>query len=443
MDRRKFGRTTLAALLAQAASQTWPGRAALAEQSSPLRVEGDRLNANLQELSKYGRNQVGGVSRVAYSEADRQAREWVLRLMADAGLDARIDAAGNLMGRRDGRDPSLPPLMTGSHIDTVVEGGNYDGTVGALGAVEVAHRLEEARIVTRHPLEVVVFQGEEHGHIGSRAMAGGLTEQELDVAYNADLTRREGIAFIGGDPSRIQEVRRARGEIAAFVELHVEQGGTLERLGVDIGVVEGIVAVDRWNITVDGVANHGGATPMDQRQDAGLAAARFIDAVHRIVTSVPGRQVATVGQIQAHPGAFNIIPGRVDLSLEMRDLEEDKLERIFERISAETRELSRATGTTFSFNQFYDHEAAPTDERIRAAIDVQTERLGLSAEWMPSAAGHDAQSIHRIAPIGMIFVPSIGGVSHSAAEYSRPQDITNGANVLLHSLLELDRLDWS
>ena len=219
---------------------------------------------------------------------------------------------------------------------------------------------------------------------------------------------REGIAFIGGDPSRIQEVRRARGEIAAFVELHVEQGGTLERLGVDIGVVEGIVAVDRWNITVDGVANHGGATPMDQRQDAGLAAARFIDAVHRIVTSVPGRQVATVGQIQAHPGAFNIIPGRVDLSLEMRDLEEDKLERIFERISAETRELSRATGTTFSFDQFYDHEAAPTDERIRAEIAVQAERLGLSAESMPSAAGHDAQSIHRIAPIGMIFIPSVG-----------------------------------
>lgn len=433
MNRRDFNQRLLSALapifVSQGDLRLW--------QTRP-RANGKRLNDHLLALSEFGKNPQGGVSRMGYTEADRQAREYAMNLMRAAKLDVSIDAAGNIVGRRPGTDAMLPPLVIGSHIDSVPQGGNYDGDVGSLGAIEAAQALAEHDVMLRHPLEVIIFQYEEGGLTGSRALSGELTEQNLDVVSTSGKTIREGIAFIGGNPERIEGVRRKKGDVAAYVELHIEQGGVLDREKIDIGIVEGIVGIRDWDVTIDGVANHAGTTPMNQRRDALLAAAKFIQAVNRIVTAKPGQQVGTVGRIQASPGAPNVIPGRVVLSLELRDLDAAKIESLHLALRAESRRISTDTNTQFSFREWNTNLPAPTHPQIRRVIAGAAKELGLSSKMMPSGAGHDAQSMARLAPIGMIFVPSVGGISHSPKEFSRPDDIENGANVLLRTVIELD-----
>jgi N-carbamoyl-L-amino-acid hydrolase len=404
-----------------------------------LRVNSKRVMDHLFALAEFGKNPQGGVSRVAYSDADKQGREYVLGLMRDAKLDTTIDAGGNLIGRRAGSATGLKPLLIGSHIDTVPEGGNYDGVVGSMGAIEVAHTLGENNITTRHPLEVVIFQNEEGGLIGSRAMDGELTEKELDLVSRSGKTIRDGIKFIGGDPLKLAEVRRQKGDIAAYLELHIEQGNILDNEKIKIGVVEGIVGINWWDVTIEGFANHAGTTAMNNRQDALLAGAKFIEAVNRIVTSVPGRQVGTVGRINALPGAPNVIPGKVVLSLELRDLDAAKIKMLYDKIYAEAQQIATASRTKFDFTEINVNIPAPTDPRIRSLISEAAKELGLSTKNLPSGAGHDAQDMARLGPVGMIFVPSVGGISHSPREFSHPEDIANGANVLLHTLLKLDK----
>src|SRR5690348_6351781 len=255
--------------------------------------------------------------------------------MRDAKLAPTIDAAGNIMASRPGRDSSLKPILFGSHVDSVPEGGNYDGNVGSLAAIEVAQSLGEQGITTRHPLQVVIWQNEEGGLYGSRAVSGQLTADELKNVSRSGKTIAEGITFLGGDVEKLPSARRTKGDIAGYFELHIEQGGTLDRDHIDIGIVEGIVGIKQWEVTVTGFANHAGTTPMDQRHDALLAAARFVEAVNRIVTSVPGRQVGTVGRMQAFPGAPNVIPGQVVCTLELRDLDYAKVGSLYSRIAEE------------------------------------------------------------------------------------------------------------
>ena len=404
-----------------------------------LRVNGKRIMDHLFALAEFGKNPQGGVSRVAYSDADKQGREYVIGLMRDAKLDTTIDAGGNLIGRRAGSVTGLKPVLIGSHTDTVPEGGNYDGVVGSMGAIEVAHTLFENNVTTRHPLEVVIFQNEEGGLIGSRAMDGELTEKELDLVSRSGKTIREGIKFIGGDPSKLAEARRQKGDIAAYLELHIEQGNILDNEKIKIGVVEGIVGINWWDVTIEGFANHAGTTAMNNRQDALLAGAKFIEAVNRIVTSVPGRQVGTVGRINALPGAPNVIPGKVVLSLELRDLDAAKIKMLYDKIHAEAQQIATSSRTKFDFKEINVNIPAPTDPRIRSVISEAAKELGLSTKLLPSGAGHDAQDMARLGPVGMIFVPSVGGISHSPREFSHPEDIANGANVLLHTLLKLDK----
>jgi len=406
---------------------------------STIRINSKRIIDHILALAEFGKNPQGGVSRVAYSDADKSGREYVLGLMRDAKLNVTIDAAGNLIGRRSGTDGGLARFLIGSHIDSVPEGGNYDGVVGSMGAIEVAQTLAENNIIMRHPLEVVVFQNEEGGLIGSRAMDGELTEKELDLVSRSGKTIREGIKFIGGDPAKLADVRRRKGEIAGYLELHIEQGGILDSEKINIGVVEGIVGINWWDVTVEGFANHAGTTAMNNRQDALLAAAEFIQGVNRIVTSVPGRQVGTVGRINALPGAPNVIPGKVVLSLELRDLDAAKINRLFERIQAEAQKIAADSKTKFDFKSINVNIPAPTDPKFRSVISDAARDLGLTTKLMPSGAGHDAQDMARLGPVGMIFVPSVGGISHSPREFSHPEDIANGANVLLHTLLKLDR----
>jgi N-carbamoyl-L-amino-acid hydrolase len=432
MNRRKFNFNLLAAVPAVAL----PVR----QSSSQLRVNGQRLNTHLNELAQFGKTAEGGTHRVAYTDADLQGRQYAMKLMREAKLDVSIDAAGNIVGRRQGSDASLKPLMIGSHIDSVPEGGSYDGQVGSMGAIEVAGTLAENNVRLRHPLEVLLFQNEEGGTIGSHAIAKGLTEKELNHVTNSKKTVREGIKFIGGDPDQLATVVRQRGDLAGYLELHIEQGGVLHKEKIDIGVVEGIVGVYWWEVTVDGFANHAGTTPMNGRRDALLAAAKYIEAVNRVVTSIPGRQVGTVGKIEAFPGAYNIIPGKVITSLGLRDLDAAKVQMLFEKIQGEVRQIETATGTKFEFKQNNSSPPAPTDARLRRTIDDVAKQLGLTTKLMPSGAGHDAQEIANLCPIGMIFVPSRDGISHSPREFSQPHDIANGTNVLLHTLLKLDAM---
>lgn len=412
---------------------------AAADEALP-RAEASRLEQRIHALGRFGVGAEGGVSRVAFSEADSAGREYVKDLMRGAGLEVRVDTAGNIIGRRNGRDPALPPVMTGSHIDSVPHGGNYDGDVGVLGAIEVAELLREHDIVTRHPIEFVVFTDEEGGTIGSQAMAGRVAPGVLELPSHTGLTIRDGLRAVGGDPDRLADAVRRPGDLTAYVELHIEQGAILDESGIDIGVVEGIVGIRWWDVTVDGIANHAGTTPMNRRRDALVAAADLALAVNRIASTTPGSQVATVGRIRAEPGAPNVIPGRVGMSLEIRDLAADKIDAVFRSVEAEARRIAETRGTPIRFGEIdLGLEPAPTDERLRRIIENAAASLGLTHRRMPSGAGHDAQEIAHIAPIGMIFVPSRDGISHAPQEYTSPEDMANGADVLLRTLIAIDR----
>ncbi len=439
MDRRDFQRS-----LASAFGMLTLGHlSASSEQFGVPRVNGPRLLESLRLIQSFGANAEGGVSRLAYSDADLDCRGFVMELMRRAELEVSIDLAGNILGRRAGAEPGLAPLMFGSHIDSVPGGGNYDGQVGSMAAVEVAQTLADHALNTRHPLEVVIFQNEEGGKTGSRLLSGEFAERELDLVTGSGKTIREGIELLGGDPGRWREARRRPGDAAAYLELHVEQGGVLDRENIAIGIVEGIVGIKRWNVTVEGFANHAGTTPMDRRRDALLASAKFIEAVHDVVRRSPGTAVGTVGQVVASPGAPNVIPGRVRMSLELRDLSMSRIDELFERLAAIGTTIGTETGTAFRFDQFYVSGAAPTDRRLRALIAKVAADLQLSSRHMPSGAGHDAQSIARFAPVGMVFVPSVNGISHSPREFTRPEHIVAGADVLVATLLTADREHWA
>lgn len=409
-----------------------------------LRIDADRLRANLEALSAFGRPAGGsfadGVTRLGYSQADVEGRAFVMGLMRDAGLGPRIDAAGNIFARRAG-DPSRPPVLFGSHIDSVPDGGNFDGDLGSLAAIEVVRALDRAAVATSHPLEIVVWANEEGGAYqpslsGSRAVVGESMEGELDFTSDG-VKKRDAIGRIGGDPGRLGEARLEPGAYAGYLELHIEQGGNLERERLQIGVVEGIVTVDRYEVAIEGFANHAGTTPMTERADALLAASHLTIAVNEIVRSEQGRQVGTVGRLQVTPNAPNVIPGRVVHTIELRDLSSQKLVRLAATIKARAADIAASTRTTISFRPISHNEGATADAAVQRAIERAADTLSLSRVRMPSGAGHDAQMAARLCPMGMIFVPSVGGISHSPRECSRPEDIENGAKVLLGTVLAL------
>lgn len=404
---------------------------------APWRVDGDRLNATLAAFDSIGRTATG-INRVAYSDADLAGRSFTIELLGQAGLSPRIDAAGNIIARLDGTDASRPPIVVGSHVDSVTDGGNFDGPLGSFSAIEVARTLREQGLRLRHPLDVVVWQNEEGGTVGSKLYTGALSDDDLNQVARSGFSLREGIARIGGDVSRLGEVVRRRGEVACYMELHIEQGGNLEAGGVQIGTVQGIVGLRWLEVTVVGATNHSGTTAMNQRQDAMLAAAYFTVAVHEAIRGVSGRQVATVGRVVVSPNTTNLIADHVVLTVDLRDLEQAVVERFTTRFAELGREIGATTGTTFAFSRLVDSEPALADAQVMDWIDASATSLGLSRQRMPSGAGHDAQEIARIAPMGMIFVPSVGGISHSPREFTKPEDCVNGANVLLNAVLAAD-----
>ncbi len=411
-------------------------------QSKSILVNQQRLEQSILELAKFGQDpeNTGELSRVAYSDGDLKGRAYVMDLMKKAGLEVSIDYAGNIIGRKQGKDNSKALISFGSHIDTVPNGGNYDGCVGSMGAIEVLQTIQDQNIITEHPLELIIFSNEEAAVVGSRAIAGTLQAKSLNESSPSGYTIAEGMKRIGGNPDKISELARKKGEVAAFIELHIEQGGILDQENVQIGVVEGIVAIEWWDITINGHANHAGTTPMNIRKDAMLTASKIILEINNIVNSFEGVQVGTVGRINASPGAPNVIPGKVNFSLEIRDLSSEKIWTIFKVIESKTQSIAKMDDMQIAFRHI---EAAPNpalaNDFIKKDIANAAKQLGYSYKNMPSGAGHDAQEIAQFAPIGMIFVPSKDGISHSPKEYTSPEDMANGANVLLHTILAMDK----
>jgi len=407
-------------------------------------IQRDRLRGTLEELSQFGRNPEGGVSRLGFSEADLASRAYIMRLMREAGLVVRVDPAGNIYGRREGNQ-KLPVILFGSHTDSVPHGGNFDGDVGSMGAIEVIRALNDGKVTTQHPLEVVVWTNEEGHHygkplFGSRAAAGLLEADELDHKDEDGVALSEWLKRYGQDPAKIAEAKRKPGEVAAYFELHIEQGGRLEREKKQIGVVEGIVGIRRWTCVATGVANHAGTTPMDERHDALIAAARAALLLRQEVKADPGRQVGTMGYLHAEPGARNIVPGRAEFPVEIRDLSLDKINRIADRVFAGFKVIEKEEGVKIECRPLSQDTPALTDTKLRGIIQDAATEAGFSTMTLPSGAGHDAQAVSAYAPIGMIFVPSIGGISHAPAERSEWQDIANGAEVLYRAIMKFDNV---
>jgi len=405
-------------------------------------VNQERLWTTLQQLAEFGKNPEGGVSRVGFTETDLAGRAFVTGLLREAGLEVRVDPAGNIFGRRSGSE-KLPVLLFGSHIDSVPHGGNYDGDVGTLGALEVIRVLNEEHLTTRHPLELVIWTNEEGGRFysglfGSSAAAGILP---ADIVARQDENGEkltDWLSRMGGDASQIAGSKIAPGSMAGYLELHIEQGAVLDEAKIPVGVVTGIVGISLRTCSAAGFANHAGTTPMNRRKDALAAASRAVLGVRDEVRSEPGSQVGTVGSMKIEPGASNVIPGRVTFPVELRDLDKQKIDRIAARILQRFEEISRQEIVQISCGAPDFHAPALTAKSFQDAIRASAGEAGLRTLDLPSGAGHDAQNAARFAPVGMIFVPSRGGISHSPLEYTSPEQAANGAEVLYRTLLKLD-----
>ena len=405
-------------------------------------INESRINQTLQELGHLGESPEG-MDRVAYSPEDIAGRDYTIKLMQEAGLETRIDAAGNIIGRRAGSDDNLPAIALGSHTDTVPKGGKYDGALGVMGAIEVIRTLEEQGHRTRHPLEVIDFANEEGTRfhrwlVGSRSMSGLLEQEDLDALDDDGLSLGPCIADIGGDLSRIGEAVRSPGELAAYFELHIEQGPYLHQSGNPIGVVTGITGRAVFEVEIEGKANHAGTTPMSTRRDALVSASKLILNIQKMAAEQEICRVSTVGSIKAIPNAVNVIPGHASIGLEFRDTD-------MEALAAAEQELRRITDQAV-VDDIVDIEvirhrftsAVPITADMQVLVAEAAENCGMAWEPLASGAGHDAQAVANIAPVAMIFVPSIDGISHAIEEYSTPQDCANGAQVLLELLLLAD-----
>ena len=410
--------------------------------SSP-KINAIRLNHSLEELGRIGHTDQG-MQRVAFSALDVEGRAHTMELMRRVGLAVRIDPAGNIIGRKEGSALGLTPIGLGSHIDTVPNGGKYDGALGVMGAIECVQTLQDQGITTRHPLEVLVFTNEEgtgfpHWLFGSRAMAGTLSTEDLSAVDQEGVGLETRLQAIGGDLSRIHEAARSPGELSAYFELHIEQGPTLDRSGTPIGVVTGITGRAAFEVEVKGAANHAGTTPMGLRHDALLSASRLFLTVERIASEMEICRVGTVGRVSVSPNATNVVPGTVTFSVEFRDVDIKALtvaEAEFRRIAGQ---VEASDGVSVDIQALPPTIPAPITPAMQDLVAEAAASLGLAADRLPSGAGHDAQAMAAITEVAMIFVPSNDGISHSPLEFSTPQACADDAQVLLDLLLLADQ----
>ncbi len=402
-------------------------------------ISSERLAEDFKKLSVVGVRQEGGITRLAFSDADWEARNIIEQLMIKAGMDVRTDAFGNLIGRRKGLNPEAAPVMMGSHIDSVPDGGNFDGVAGVLAAIEVVRCLEQ----TVHPVEVVVFMAEESSRfgmatLGSKALCGKLSLAQLEqLKDNQGVTLAQAMRQRGLSPEQIAKARYSN-PIKAFLELHIEQGKVLETMGKQVGIVTGIAAPSRFKIILTGQADHSGATPMNMRQDALTAAAEII----LLVETLAAREghngtVGTTGIVKAEPGVMNVIPGRVELGVDIRGISSDSKQQVVRALKAGITELQARRGVKVEIITLTDENPVEISREIVEFLENVANDSGCPYMLLPSGAGHDAMHLAALTPTGMIFVPCKGGISHNPAEWANIEDIVAGAEVLLRAVRQL------
>ncbi len=404
--------------------------------SENLRINLDRLLARLDALAQVGAIEGGGVSRLALTDADKAGRDLVVTWMKDLGLAVTIDRIGNIVGTRAGREAG-PAVMTGSHIDTVATGGRYDGNLGVLAGLEALAVLDEAGIETRWPLAVGVFTNEEGVRFQPDMMGSGVHQGALDLDEMLASTGTDGTTLgenldrIGYAGETVCGSLRAR----AFVELHIEQGPVLEERGVTIGAVEGVQGIS-WNEwTLTGVSNHAGTTPMRLRHDAGYAAAAIACAARDLARDMGGDQVATVGALTLVPNLINVVAKGAVLTVDLRNTDEALLQQAEARLEGAVAHIAEDEGVGAARRSLARFAPVEFDPATIDLVAATAERLGHSVRRMPSGAGHDAQMFAPNCPTAMIFVPSRGGISHNVAEYTAPEELRAGADILLQVLL--------
>jgi N-carbamoyl-L-amino-acid hydrolase len=415
------------------------GGAAGGGRGAGVKVQSDRLLADLAALAEVGDTGDGGNCRLALTDDDAGGRELVVGWMRDLGLEVRVDRIGNVVATRAGLDSSLDPVMTGSHIDTVRTGGRYDGTLGVLAGLEVMRALDDAGVRTRRPLAVAFFTDEEGSRfapdmLGSLVYVGGMPlEDALDIvaidgAVLGDELERIGWAGDGAVPGPAPH---------AYVELHIEQGPVLEEQGITIGAVTGVQGISWQELVVTGQANHAGTTPMRLRHDAGYVAGSVVTFVRDLALELGGHQVATVGRLDLHPDLVNVVAGRATLTVDLRNPDGAVIASAETRLRDHVAAIAEAEGVSVSWRRLAEFDPVEFDPAVIDVVESTAQRLGLSVVRLPSGAGHDAQMLARVCPTGMVFVPSRGGVSHNPAEYTAPEDLAAGAQVLAEVLVEL------
>jgi N-carbamoyl-L-amino-acid hydrolase len=407
-----------------------------------------RLIGRIEALSRFGGLPGGGVTRSAWSPPYEEARAWLIAQMGAAGLETWVDGAGNVFGATGIKQfsTSTPAVLTGSHIDTVPEGGTLDGALGVLAGLECLHAIVESGAAHRRPLAVAAWIDEEgrYGSLfGSRAFCG-----MLDLPKVSEMAAFDGERLVdvmrkaGFDPAKIGEARVDPKAVDSYVELHIEQGPRLEEAGLPIGVVQAIVGIRRSRVTFIGQADHAGTTPMERRRDGFLAAADFaVKARDLIVERSEGRAVTNFGVVRVHPGVSNVVPARGELMHEMRSPDPALLDRLFDECQALARAVAQARRVEFEIQPMSRTQPAACAPRVQDAVAQAAKEAGLPTMRMFSGAGHDAQNLALITAAGMLFIPSSGGRSHRIDESSAPDAIERGANVLLRTLLELSNAD--
>jgi N-carbamoyl-L-amino-acid hydrolase len=403
-----------------------------------MKIDRARLEGTIEELGRIGATERGGLTRLALSDEDRRGRDLMVAWMRQAGLQVTVDQMGNIFGERAG-EPGQLPVMMGSHVDSVPTGGKYDGQLGVLCALEVVRTLDDRRVRTRHPVTLVIFTNEEGARfqpamIASGVMAGKIA---LEDAYNARdkdghrlVDELERIGYLGSEPCLPRPLR-------AYLELHIEQGPQLEEAGLSVGVVEGIVAIAWSRLTIHGVQDHAGPTPMRIRHDALVAAADVVAGVRAIARELGGDLVTTVGSLTVAPNIVNAIPGRVTLSIDMRDPSDVTLDRARSRLDRLVAEACRREGVAYELEHYWRVPYTPFDPGVVAAVERAARAAGAPHRRIMSGAGHDAQYMAALGPAGMVFVPSRDGRSHCEEEFTPMDDIEHGANTLLGAALEL------